>query len=180
MKRIFLFVCAAWAVPATLNAQSADEEISRAVSAAPARAQADATVISFEADGSIEVLRQGSNGLMCWDDTSEEGFSATCTSEENRARAEQNHAFNFSGGTDDEIQAMFDGAERDGSRAVSEFGTMYYHFNGADQASARSHISIVVPFATSESIGLPDTRRSDAAWIMDAGTSTAHLMVPGR
>ena len=146
----------------------------------PPRAQADATVISFDEGGSVSVMRQGSNGLMCWDDSTMERFSATCTSEANRARVEQNHAFNFSGGTEDEIQALFDAAARDGSRAVSEFGTMYYHLDGADQASARSHISVVVPFGTSESLGMPDTRHADRVWIMDAGTSTAHLMVPGR
>ena len=180
MKRISLFLCAAIALPAGANAQMADAEIARAVAAAPARLQADATVITFADDGSIEVLRQGSNGVMCWDESSADRFSAHCTSEENRARVEQNHTFNNSGGTSDEIQAMFDAAERDGTQAVSGFGTIYDHLTGADQASARSHMSIVVPFATRESLGIPDSRKSDGVWIMDAGTSTAHLMVPGR
>ena len=179
MKRVFLFLCAAVAVPAAVNAQMADAEIARAVAAAPARVQSDATVISFRDDGSVVVLRQGSNGILCWDESSDEGFSTTCTSDENRARVEQNYAFNHSGGTPDEIQAMFDAAEQNSTREGSGFGTTYEHLNGADQASARSHMSIVVPFATRESLGLPDSRRRDGAWIMDAGTSTAHLMVPG-
>ena len=86
MKRVFLFLCAAVAVPAAVNAQMADAEIARAVAAAPARAQADATVISFGDDGSVVVLRHGSNGILCWDESSDQGFSATCTSEQNRAR----------------------------------------------------------------------------------------------
>ena len=180
MKRAFLFVCAAFAVPAAVDAQSADAEIARAVAAAPARSQADATVISWDGMGSVVVLRQGSNGILCWDDSSADGYSATCTSEANQARVEQNHAFNSSEGTPEEIQAMFEEAEENGTRALSEFGTMYWHLDGADQASGRAHISVVVPFATAESIGLPDTRRGDGVWIMDAGTSTAHLMVPGR
>jgi hypothetical protein len=180
MKRAFALACLVVALPAAVEAQSADAEIARAVAAAPARSQADATVISLDDDGSVVVLRQGSNGILCWDETSSEGFSATCTSEGNRARVEQNFEFNNSGGTREEIQALFAEAEANGTRAVSEFGTIYYHLDGADQASARSHISIVVPFATAESLGLPDSGRNDGVWIMNAGTSTAHLMVPGR
>lgn len=168
------------AVPSAVQAQSAEEEIARAVAAAPARAQADATVISFGDDGSVTVLRQGTNGLMCWDESTMDRFSATCTSEANLARVEQNYAFNNSGGTSEEIQAMFDEAEEGGTREVSEFGTIYYHLNGDDQESAGSHISIVVPFATAESLGIPASPRQDGVWLMDAGTSTAHLMVPGR
>ena len=127
----------------------------------------------------VVVLRQGSNGILCWDESSDEAFSSTCTSEENRARVEQNYAFNNSGGTSDEIRAMFDAAEQNGTREVSGFGTIYEHLNGPDQASARSHMNIVVPFATSESHGLPDSGRRHGVWIMDAGTSTAHLQGAG-
>ena len=179
MKRACALACLVVALPVAVEAQSVEEEIARAVAAAPPRAQADATVVSWDGS-SLVVLRQGSNGILCWDDTSPEGFSATCTSEANRARVEQNFEFNSSGGTREEIQALFAEAEANGTRAVSEFGTIYYHLDGADQESARSHISIVVPFATAESLGLPDSGRNDGVWIMGAGTSTAHLMVPGR
>jgi hypothetical protein len=50
---------------------------------------------------------------------------------------------------------------------------------GADQASARTHFTIAVPGATSTSLGLPDNGRAGGVWIMNAGTSTAHLMTPG-
>ena len=51
--------------------------------------------------------------------------------------------------------------------------------NGPDQASARIHTTIAVPGGTTESTGLPDTPRQNGAWIMDAGTTTAHIMTPG-
>lgn len=180
MKRAALIALATVALPAAVQAQAGtDAQIARAVAPAPARSQANATVISFANDGSITVVRQGSNGLMCWDESTSEAFSATCTSEANRARVEQNWKFNHSGGTEDEIQAMFDQAEANGTRALSEFGTIYFHLDGADQESARAHFTIVVPNATAESLGVPDRPRQDGVWLMDAGTSTAHLMVPG-
>jgi hypothetical protein len=50
---------------------------------------------------------------------------------------------------------------------------------GQSQEQARNHMTIAVPGATSQSLGLPDTAAQGGVWIMDAGTSTAHLMTPG-
>ena len=51
--------------------------------------------------------------------------------------------------------------------------------NGADEGSTRLHMTVAVPGATTATLGLPETGASGGAWIMDAGTSTAHLMIPG-
>jgi hypothetical protein len=77
------------------------------------------------------------------------------------------------------VQAAFDAAEKDGTRVKPEFGSVWYHFMGADQEHARTHMTIAVPGATSQSLGLPDNGKSGDVWIMNAGTSTAHLMTPG-
>ena len=37
-----------------------------------------------------------------------------------------------------------------------------------------------VPNATAESLGLPDNREAGGAWIMMAGTTEAHIMIPGQ
>ena len=44
------------------------------------------------------------------------------------------------------------------------------------------HITIAVPFATGASLGLPDEGSYTRAgtYVMEAGTSAAHIMVPGR
>jgi hypothetical protein len=60
-----------------------------------------------------------------------------------------------------------------------EFGSVFYTLSGKDQASARLHVTIAVPGATAQSLGLPDNAKQGGAWIMNAGTSTAHIMVPG-
>ena len=51
--------------------------------------------------------------------------------------------------------------------------------SGADQATARMHVTIAVPGATTQSMGLPDNATKGGVWIMNAGTSAAHLMTPG-
>jgi hypothetical protein len=52
---------------------------------------------------------------------------------------------------------------------------------GPDRERARPHHSMIaVPGATTQSTGLPENPRQGGAWIMNAGTSTAHIMVPGQ
>jgi hypothetical protein len=41
------------------------------------------------------------------------------------------------------------------------------------------HTTVAVPGATAQSLGLPDNPQKGGVWIMNAGTSTAHLMTPG-
>ena len=75
--------------------------------------------------------------------------------------------------------AAFDAAEKDGTRVKPEFGSAWYHFSGIDPEHAHSHTTIAVPGATAKSLGLPEDPRQGGAWIMNAGTSTAHLMISG-
>jgi hypothetical protein len=56
---------------------------------------------------------------------------------------------------------------------------VWYHLAGPDKERARAHMTIAVPFATTASMGLPENNKMGGVWIMNAGTSTAHLMVPG-
>jgi hypothetical protein len=124
-------------------------------------------------------LKKGTNRLVCYDRSGQPGqqaFSVECTSNGNMDRVAQNMRFDAMG---DKRQAMLDAAEKDGTRVKPEFGSVFYNFNGAAQDRARSHTTVAVPFATSQSLGLPDNNKQGGVWIMNAGTSTAHLMIPG-
>ena len=74
---------------------------------------------------------------------------------------------------------MVAAAEANGTRVPPVFGSPFISMNGRDEASARTHITIAMPGATMANSGFPENGRSGAAWIMDAGTTTAHLMIPG-
>ena len=76
-------------------------------------------------------------------------------------------------------QAAFDAAEANGTRVKPEFGSVWIHLRGPDREHARTHTTIAVPGATTQSLGLPDNPKMGGVWIMNAGTSTAHLMTPG-
>jgi len=42
-----------------------------------------------------------------------------------------------------------------------------------------AHMTVAVPGATTQSLGFPENNKQGGVWIMNAGTSTAHLMIPG-
>jgi hypothetical protein len=157
------------------------DPIEIALLAAPANMKKDATVIKWKPDFTYDTLRKGTNRLVCFDRTGQPGqrpFAAECTSIANLDRVAQNlklEAIPDKAARD----AAFDKAEKDGSRVKPEFGSVWYHMSGMDQASARMHVTVAVPGATSKSIGLPETPAQGGVWIMNAGTTTAHLMTPG-
>lgn len=185
MKRCLLAVLAALlAAPALAAAQSFDEElIASTTLAAPSRVRAGAGVVRWDANGNRIVVKESENGLVCWDRSDVPGtpdFAVQCSAEANLPRFEQNRAFAFQAPDAAERRALMAAAEEDGTRVLAEFGTVWYSLSGSDQENANPHMTIAVPNATAESVGLPAERRTDKVWLMQAGTSSAHLMVPGR
>ncbi len=183
MKRLLFLPFIPVLLPSALCAQSADTDIEQTLLAAPASLRAEATILEFRPDGSTAVLRGGSNGLICWDNEGRPGQMAPldvqCTVEANRPRLEQNHAFESAGGTVTEILARFERAEADGTRALAVWGSIYYHVYGDSAQDYRNHTAVAVPYATRD-LGFPIARGPAMLWLMEAGTSSAHLMVSGR
>ena len=154
-------------------------EIETPLLAAPPNQREGATVIKWKPDFTYDTLRKGTNRLVCYDRSGQPGqqpFSLECTSIANLDRVAQNMRFEAMG---DKKQAMLDAAEKDGTRVKPEFGSVFYNLGGADRERARAHTTIAVPGATAQSMGLPDNNKQGGAWIMNAGTSTAHVMIPG-
>jgi len=162
-------------------AQTPAETIEKALLAAPRQLKEGATVIRWKADFTYETLRKGTNRLVCYDRSGQPGkrpFTVECTSIANLDRVAQNLKFEAIHDKKASL-AAFEAAEKDGTRVKPEFGSVWYHFSGADQAQARVHITVAVPGATAQSLGLPDNPSQGGEWIMNAGTTTAHLMTPG-
>jgi hypothetical protein len=181
MKRTLELAAAAVAILTGAIAQAPADIMERALAAAPRQMHDGATVIQWKADGTYETLKKGTNRLVCYDRSGEPGrqpFAVQCTSIGNLDRVAQNRKFEAM--TDKAAkQAALDKAEADGSRIKPEYGSVWYDMNGPDQAHARVHVTIAVPGATSQSTGLPDNPKQGGVWIMNAGTSTAHIMTPG-
>ena len=185
MKRILLTVCCGVALVATgafAQGSSSDAAaIDTALLPAPANLREGATVIKWKSDFSYDTLRKGTNRLVCYDRTGlpeQQPFSVECTSIGNLDRVAQNVKAE-AGGDKAKTQAILDAMEKDGTRAKPEYGSVWYHMIGVDREHAHLHITIALPGATTQSTGIPDKRRDDGVWLMNPGTSTAHIMTPG-
>ena len=181
MKRklpIFLSILTA---SAAAFAQTPADTIARALAAAPSQMREAATVVQWKADFTYETLKKGTNRLFCYDRSGEPGrqpFAVQCTSIGNFDRVAQNRKFEAMSDKAAK-QAALDAAEADGTRVKPEYGSVWYDMNGADLEHARIHVTIAVPGATTQSTGLPDSPKQGGVWIMNAGTTTAHIMTPG-
>jgi hypothetical protein len=181
MNRLLVIVCGVLALSTSAFAQAPDEALERALAAAPRNLKDGATVIKWKPDFTYDTVRKGTNRLVCYDQSgepSEQPFSSQCTSIANLDRVAQNKKFEAMADKAARAAAL-EAAEKDGSRVKPEFGSVFYTFAGKDQASGRLHVTVAVPGATAQSMGLPDNNKQGGVWIMNAGTTTAHLMIPG-
>jgi hypothetical protein len=169
--------------PAPLESGAAQTDVDKALLAAPQALRNQATVIKWKSDFTYDTLRKGTNGVVCYDRSGfplQQPFSVQCTSLANLPREAQNLKAEATGDRA-KSEAMLKAMEQDGTRAKPEFGSVWYHVSGPDQDHTSPHeVTIAVPGATQASLGLPDKRRENGAWIMNAGTSTAHIMIPGK
>ena len=183
MLRKVALVLGTLAVSATAFAQPTDaERIERALMAAPRNMKEGATVVKWKADNTYDTIKKGTNRMACYDRSGEpwqQPFAVQCTSIANLDRVAQNRKFEAM--TDKTArQAALDAAEKDGSRVKPEYGSVWLTMNAADKEHAtRVHTTIAVPGATTKTTGLPEDNKQGGVWIMNAGTSTAHLMTPG-
>jgi len=151
------------------------------LSAAPGNLKDQATVIMWKLAQSYTTQRKGASCLDCYDRSGfplQQPFSIECTSLGNLDRVAQNMKIEALGDRA-KANAAFDEAEKNGTRVKPEFGSVFYHVQGPTKENARNHMTIATPGATMATLGLPENGRGGGVWIMNAGTTTAHLMVPG-
>jgi hypothetical protein len=178
MKHLIPVVVAVLTVSTGVFAQT-PADVEKALLAAPANQREAATVIKWKPDFTYETVKKGTSRLVCYDRSGQPGqaaFSVECTSIANLDRVAQNLRFEAMG---DKKQAMLDAAEKDGTRVKPEYGSVWYNLSGADRERARTHITVAVPGATAQSTGLTENPKAGGVWIMNPGTTTAHLMIPG-
>jgi len=174
---------AAPAPPAPLEPGASQADVDKPLVALPEGLRNQTTVIKWKSDFTYETLRKGTNGLVCYDRSGMpqmQPFAVQCTSLGNLPREAQNLRAEATGDRA-KSEAMLKEMEQNGTRAKPEFGSVWYHMSGPDRDHVSAHeVTVAVPGATQASLGLPEQRRENGVWIMNAGTSTAHIMIPGR
>ena len=181
MKSVACSVVLLLALSSGSFAQTPDPAIEKALLAAPRQMSAAATVIKWKSDFTYDTLRKGTNRLVCYERPIQPGaqpFSVECTSPANLERV----AVSLKTETIQDPtarRAAFEALEKEGKWPKPEFGSVFYSMTGASQDQARLHTTICVPGATGKSLGLPEDANQGGAYIMNAGTSLAHIMTPG-
>ena len=170
--------------PPPLEAGASQADVDKALIAAPSGQKDQATVVKWkQPDFTYDTLRKGTNRLVCYDRSGfaqQAPFSVQCTSIANLERVAQNLKAEALGDKT-KSEAMLKDLESKGQRVKPEYGSMWHSVAGPDRERAtRHHAMIAVPGATTQSTGLPDNPRQGGAWIMNAGTTTAHIMMPGQ
>jgi hypothetical protein len=181
MTRMVLIGLGVLAISASAFAQTPADTIEKALMAAPRPAKDGAAVIKWKADFTYDTLKPGTNRMVCYDQSGEPGeqpFSVACTSIANLERVAQNRKFEMEQDRP-KRQAALDAAEKDGTRVKPEFGSVFITMSGPDKDHARTHMTVAMPGATTASTGIPDNNKMGGVYLMNAGTSTAHLMIPG-
>jgi hypothetical protein len=182
MKRMISVVLSILFVSALAVAQTPQEMIDKALLPAPRNMKEAATVIKWKPDFTYETLRKGTNRLVCYDRSGQPGqmpFAVECTSIANLDRVAQSLKIEASSSDAKAVRAAFEAAEKEGKWTKPEFGSLWIHMSGASQAQARMHVTVAVPGATMQSLGFPENGMQGGVWIMNAGSSAAHLMTPG-
>ena len=167
--------------PTPLEPGASQTDVNRAVLAAPERLRNQVMVIKWNpADWTYVTLRKGTV-LVCFDKSGLPGqlpYSIECTHIGNLPRAAQNMRLESEPDRAKSVAAI-NAAEKDGTRIKPVYGSAWYHLFGADAATAIRHLNIALPFATGASTGFPERGTDGLFWLMNAGTSSAHLMTPG-
>jgi hypothetical protein len=180
MKRMLAVVLSTLAISTVALAQG-QAEIDKALLAAPPNMKEAATVIHWKSDYTYDTLKKGTNKLVCYDRTGQPGqqpFAVECTSPANLERVAQSLKLEAIADKDAK-KAAFETAEKDGKWTKPEFGSVWIHMSGPDAEHARKHVTIAVPGATTKTMGLPENGAQGGVWIMNAGSTAAHLMTPG-
>lgn len=162
--------------------------IATALMAVPAESREGCKVIGFNMAGEWVTFREGSNEfIVITDDPSKPGFNAACYHQDLEpfmARGRELRAHGKSGGE------IFDIREAEAKSGQLEMGnpgsTLHIYYGSKTNYEPETNkvedaiyrYVVYLPFATSESTGLPEVPISpDHPWIMNPGTHRAHIMI---
>ncbi len=162
--------------------------ISTALMAAPEESREGCKVIGYNMAGQFVTLQEGDNEfIVLADDPNKPGFSAACYHKDLEPFMARGRALKAEGKTRDEIFEIREAEAKSGKLDMGKPGSTLHIYYGADQLydpetskvkDAIYRYVVYLPFATSESTGLPEQPISaNHPWIMNPGTHKAHIMI---
>ena len=162
-------------------------QIASAVLPLPEPLRATATVLGYRtADGPLVELRKGSNGMICLaDDPKAPAFHVACYHESMDPFMARGRQLRTEGITGSQVDTVRYREVAEGTLKMPTLPAALWQLSGPagsyDAATntitgARHLYVIYVPFATTQSTGIPSIPSQDQPWLMDPGTPKAHIM----
>lgn len=163
-------------------------QIKTAILPVPEGSSTDIMVYGYDANGDFIVLREGTSNLVCLaDDPHKEGISVSCYSKKLEPFMKRGRELRAEGKDVMEIREIRGKEISKGTLDMPREPSMMYVYYGTDEdydpttgelANGQFRYVIYIPYATTESTGLPDKPHAKGMpWLMDPGTHRAHIMV---
>ncbi len=161
--------------------------IATALMAAPKESRKGCKVIGYNMAGEFVTLKEGNNEFICLaDNPTQDGFNAACYHKDLEAFMARGRALRSEGKTSKEIFNIREEEVKSGKLVMGKSGSTLHIYYGSDTlydpetsvvARAQYRYVVYMPWATSESTGLPDVPMApNHPWIMNPGTHKAHIM----
>ncbi|MFK7781473.1 hypothetical protein [Psychroserpens sp.] len=168
--------------------QTNEALIATALMAAPEESRAKCKVIGYNIDGEFVTLREGDNEfIVLADDLNKPGFSAACYHKDLEPFMARGRELKAEGKTSREIFDIREVEVKSGKLQMGKPGSTLHIYYGAGElyspntfnvAGAQYRYVVYLPFATSQSTGLPEKPIAvNHPWIMNPGTHRAHIMI---
>jgi hypothetical protein len=165
-----------------------DEDlIATALMAAPAESRATSKVIGYNMAGEFVTLKEGdSEYIVLADDPKKDGFNAACYHKDLEPFMARGRALRAEGKSADEIFTIREAEVKSGKIKITQGSALHIYYGPntsydpetSKVDGAKLRYVIYTPFATSASIGLPETPSApNHPWIMNPGTHRAHIMI---
>jgi len=171
-----------------LNAIDTDEAlIATALMAAPKESRSGCKVIGYNMAGEFVTLREGDNEfIVLVDNPNQDGFNAACYHKDLEPFMARGRALRAEGKTGQEIFAIREAEMKSGQIKITTGSTLHIYYGAKTMydpetskvEGAQLRYVIYMPWATSESTGLPEAPIApNHPWIMEPGTHRAHIMI---
>lgn len=167
---------------ASVPAQADDEMIARAVLPLPESMRADASVFTYDAAGTRQILRKGSNAVEC--KIKDEKGHTWCYPKSTSERRDFSAKLAADGLEGDDLRAAEAAAEAAGTIDPVPAGSIVYRLDES-KGGIQLLWAVMLPNLTSADLGISNAGRFKSSvggkgtpWMMREGTPSAHLMIP--
>jgi hypothetical protein len=187
MTRVSLLLLAFGAAPLAAQVPAAEIQIAGAVSAAPEALRSQATVLGYRNYHRLELLRQGTNEMVCLaDDPSEARWHVACYHKDLEPFMARGRELTAAGRTRGEIDSIRLAEIQAGTIKMPDGPRMLYQLyapaDSLDPGTGLAHSPaslpvVYIPYATPESTGLSTRPGGGQPWLMYPGKPWAHIMI---